>query len=270
VAGPCQHRLFLKVRPLDSVNYGTYDAGHMKKWALSIGILFLVIVSIPWSTLGHSDHYSAKDKPSILGKWDSVIRSNGSGLTLEFLSDGTFRENADFEKEGRYALKDDRLTTYVWDGKESREKQRVFDFRRDGDTITMKESDGTVEIQMKRVCKGGSAPADILGEWFSPNYPGAIPVFPADVPLRFPVFVEFTREKKIFFRSTPTKSMRGEYEVSDGTLLLKLPSESPLKSKPHVSSEQTDIRVSTKGPEVPFRRVTGPECATPLEASKQP
>jgi hypothetical protein len=242
----------------------------MKKRTLSIGILFSVIVSIPWSTLGLSDHYSDKDKYSILGKWDSVIRTNGSGLTLEFLSDGTFRENADFEKEGRYALKDDRLTTYVWDSKESREKQRVFDLRLNGDNIAMKESNGAVEIQMERVCKGSSAPADILGEWFSPNYPGAVPVFPADIPVRFPVFVEFTREMKIFFRSTPTNPKRGEYEFSDGTLLLKLPSESPLKSKPHVSSEQTDLRISAKGPEVPFRRVTGAECAGQLEPSKQP
>jgi len=192
----------------------------MKKWTSSIGILFFVIVSIPCSTLGHSDYYSDKDKHSIVGKWDSVIRTNGSGLTLEFLSDGTFRENADFEKEGRYALKDDQLTTYVWDSKENREKQRVFDLRLNRDNIAMKESNGAVEIQMERVCKGSSAPADILGEWFSPNYPGAIPVFPADMPLRFPVFVEFTREKKIFFRSTPTKSTQGQYEFSGGALLL--------------------------------------------------
>jgi hypothetical protein len=232
----------------------------MKKWTLSISILFLGTVSIAWSTLGYSSLYSNRNDHSILGKWDSRIRSNGSGVTLEFFTDGTVQENTDFEKEGRYALKDNRLTTFIWDAKESREKQRVFDLRLDGDHITIKESNGAAEIQMERVCKDGSAPADILGEWFSPNYPGAIPVFPADMPLRFPVFVEFTREKKIFFRSTPTKSTQGRYEFSGGALLLKLPSEPPLKSKPHVSAEQTDIRISTKGPEIPFRWVTGSEC----------
>jgi hypothetical protein len=242
----------------------------MKKGTLSVGILFLVTVLIPWSALSRPAHYSDKDKHSILGKWDSIIRSRGSGFTFEFLSDGTFRENVDFEIEGRYALKNGRLTIYMWDGKESREKEQVFDLRLDADNIAMKESSGTVEIQMKRACKGGSATADILGEWYSPNYPGAIPVFPADTPLRFPVFVEFTREKKIFFRSVPTKSTRGQYEFSDGTLLLKLPSELPLKSKPHVSSGQADIRITTKGPNVPFRRVTGSECADQLEPYNQP
>jgi len=242
----------------------------MKNWVSCMRILILVILSIISSTHGYPDPAADKSKHSILGKWDSRIRSNGSGLTIEFLSDGTFRENADFEKEGRYALKENHLITYTWDVKESREKQRAFDLKLGGDHITMRESDGKAEIHMERVCKGRSALDDILGEWFSPNYPGAIPVFPAEMPLRFPAFVEFTRDKRMFFRSTPVKSTQGQYEFSDGALVLKLPSEPPLKSKPHVSSDQTDIRIATKGPEIPFRRVTGSDCVAQLEPSKQP
>lgn len=242
----------------------------MKKWVSSMRIPFLVILSIVSSTHGFPDHAADKNKHSILGKWDSQIRSNGSGLTLEFLSDGTFRDDSDFEKEGRYALKDKRLITYTWDFKERREKQRAFDLTLSGDNITMKESNGAAEIQMERVCKSGSGLDDILGEWFSPNYPGAVPVFPAEMPLRFPAFVEFTRDKRVFFRSTPVKSTRGQYEFSDGALVLNLPSEPPLKSKPHVSSDQADIRIATKGLEIPFRRVTGSECAAQLQPSKQP
>jgi hypothetical protein len=242
----------------------------MENWVSSMRLPFLVILSIVSSIRGYPDPASDKNIHSILGKWDSRIRSNGSGLTLEFLSDGTFKENADFEKEGRYALKDNYLTTYTWENKESREKQRAFDFTLGGDHITMKESNGIAEIHMERVCKSGSAPNDILGEWFSPNYPGAIRVFPAEMPLRFPAFVEFTRDKRVFFRSSPVKSTQGQYEFSEGTLVLKLPSEPPLKSKPHVSSDQTDIRIATTGPEIPFRRVTGSECAAHLEPSKQP
>jgi hypothetical protein len=231
----------------------------MKKWTLPISILFLVTVSTAWSTLGHPSRYSSENNHSILGKWDSRIRLNGSGVTLEFFSDGTVRENADFEKEGRYTLKDNRLTTFIWDKKENREKQRIFDLRLDGDHITIKESNGAAEIQMERVCKDGSAPADIIGEWLSSNYPDAVPVFPMEAPLRFPVFIEFTHDK-VFFRSTPIKSTQGQYEFSGGSLLLKLPNEPELKSKQRVTSEQTDIRISTKGPEIPFRRVTGSNC----------
>ncbi len=234
-------------------------------------IPFLVILSIVSSSHCFPSHTADKNKHSILGKWDSRIRSNSSGLTLEFLSDGTFREDANVEKEGRYALKDNRLTTYTWDVKESREKQRAFDITLSGDNITMKESNGTAEIHMDRVCKSGSALGEILGEWFSPNYPGAVPVFPAEMPLRFPAFVEFTRDKRVFLRSTPVRSTQGQYEYSaDGALVLNLPNEPPLKSKPHVSSDQSDIRISTKGPEIPFRRVTGSECAAQLNPSKQP
>jgi hypothetical protein len=89
----------------------------------------LLTVSIAWSTLGHANRYPDKNSHSIVGKWDSRIRSNGSGITLEFFSDGTVQEISDFEKERRYALKDNRLTTFVWDAKENREKQRVFDPR---------------------------------------------------------------------------------------------------------------------------------------------
>ena len=230
-------------------------------------MVILSTVSATHSFLGHA---ADKIKHSILGKWDSRIRFNGSGLTLEFLSDGTFREDANFEREGRYALKDTHLTTYTWDVKESREKQRAFDLVLSGDSITMKESNGTAEIHMDRVCKSASAIDDILGEWFSPNYPGAVPVFPAEMPLRFPAFVEFTRDKRVFFRSTPMKSTQGQYEFSDGALVLNLPSEAPLKSKPHMSSDQADIRIATKGPEIPFRRVTCSECAVQLKPSKQP
>ena len=254
---------------LDSVHSGTYDSGQMKSWILSIGVLVLVTVSMAWSTLVYASSYSTKDAHSIVGKWVSQIRSNGFGITLEFFSDGTVRENSDFEKEGHYALKDNRFTTFMWDTKENREKQRIFDLRLDGDHITIKESNGAPEIQLERVCKGGSVPTDIIGEWFSSNYPGAIPVFPMETPLRFPVFVEFTHNK-LFFRSTPIKSTQGKYEFSDGSLLLTFPDEPPFKSKPRVSSEQTDIRISIKGPEIPFRRVTGSGCAAQLEPTKEP
>jgi hypothetical protein len=255
-------------RTLDSIRFGNYDSGHMTKCNSSSRVLVLLIVSVACSTLARASSYPDKNTHSIVGKWDSRVRSNGSGVTLEFFSDGTVRENSDLEREGRYALKDNLLTTFVWDAKENREKQRVFDLRLDADHITIKESNGAAEIQMERVCKGGLA-SDIIGEWFSSNYPGAIPVFPMELPHRFPVFVEFTHDK-IFFRSTAIKSMQGQYEFSGGTLLLKLPNEPPFKSKPRVSSEQTDIRISAKGPEIPFRRVAGSECAAQLEPTKEP
>lgn len=58
----------------------------------------------------------------IIGKWDSRIRSNGAGITLEFLTDGTITEASDFEIAGRYALKNGGLTTYIWNNKDNHEK----------------------------------------------------------------------------------------------------------------------------------------------------
>ena len=231
----------------------------MCKRALCMRI-FIIILAIVFSTPVSA--LLSSDKNGILGKWDSRIRSKDSGLTLQFFTDGTVKENFDFENAGRYALKDDHLTTYLWDAKEGREKQRVFDLMLHGDNITIKESTGGPEIHMERVCKGGSAVNDILGEWLSPNYPGATRVIPLESPLHFPVFVEFTKDKKIFFRSTPVKITEGRYELSDGVLLLRFPNEPPMKTKIRVSPEQTDIRISAQGPEIPFRRVTGSECAT--------
>ena len=126
----------------------------------------------------------------------------------------------------------------------------------------MKESDRRPAIDMERVCKSSSSTNDLLGEWFSPNYPGAMPVFPVATPLQFPTFVEFTTDRKLFFRSTPLKSTQGQYEFSNGVLIVRFPGEPPLKSKPHITSDQTDMRVSQKGPEIPFRRVTGSNCAS--------
>ncbi len=229
-------------------------------------VITLSVLLLSWVCPGHT---SGQNKHSILGKWDSRIRSNGSGITLEFFSNGTFKQNSDFEKAGRYALKGNRLTTYTWDGKERREKQRVFELRPDSNRMTLKESNTTVEIHMERVCASGSAPDDILGEWFSPNYPGAVHVFPMEMPVRFPAFVEFTKDKRVFFRSTAVKSRQGEYEFVDGLLVLRSLSEPPLKSKPHVSSDQIDIRITTKGPEIPFRRVPGSDCAAWVEQGKQ-
>ena len=231
---------------------------------------FLVILPMALSTYTPAHSPSDKNKHGILGKWDSKIRSNDAGLTLEFSSGGTVKENTDFEKAGRYALKDNRLTTYVPDAKEGREKQREFDLSLDGDNITMKESTGGPEIHMERVCKGGSVTNEILGEWFSPNYPGAVRAFPAEQPLRFPAFVEFTKDKKMFFRSTPVKTVQGQYEFSDGVLVLTFPNEPAEKTKVSISPDQTDIRITTKGPEIPFRRVVGSDCGAQVKPVNNP
>jgi hypothetical protein len=231
---------------------------------------FLVILPMTLSTYTPAHGPSNKNEHGILGKWDSKIRSNDSGLTLEFSSDGTVKENSDFEKAGRYALKDNRLTTYILDAKEGRQNQREFDMALDGDNITMKESTGRAEIHMGRVCKGDPAINGILGEWFSPNYPGAVRAFPAELPLRFPAFVEFTKEKKLFFRSTPLKIVQGQYEFSDGVLVLTFPSEPPAMTKVRITPDQTDMRITTKGPEIPFRRVTGSDCGAQVKPVNNP
>jgi Family of unknown function (DUF5640) len=162
---------------LDSTGSQIYDSTPMCNLKRYIGA-FLVILPMALSTYTPAHGPSDKNEHAILGKWDSKIRSNDSGLTLEFSSDGTVKENSDFEKAGRYALKDNRLTTYVPDAKEGREKQREFDLSLDGDNITMKESTVGAEIHMERVCKGDPAINGILGEWYSQNYPGAIRAFP--------------------------------------------------------------------------------------------
>ena len=232
--------------------------------------VFLVILPMTLSTYTPTHGNSDKNEHGILGKWDSRIRSNDSGLTLQFFPDGTVKENSDLEKAGRYSLKDNRLTTYSLDAKEGREKQRVFELALDGDNITMTESAGGPEIHMERVCKGAPAINGILGEWYSANYPGAIRALSAELPLRFPAFVEFTKDKKIFFRSTPAKTVQARYEFSDGLLVLTFPNEPPAKTKLRISPDQTDIRITTKGPEIPFRRVTGSDCGAQVKPVNNP
>jgi hypothetical protein len=144
-----------------------------------------------------------KNTPSIVGKWDSKIRSGDSDLIVEFFADGSFKQHSVVEREGHYSLKDNKLTTYVWDNKEKKEQKRIFDLTLDGDQIAMKDADSSAEIRMNRTCKAGPNQAGIIGEWFSTNYPGAIRAIPLEAPLRFPAFVEFTKDKKIFFRSLP-------------------------------------------------------------------
>jgi hypothetical protein len=231
---------------------------------------FLALVLIIPSTYPSAHFPPDKNEHGILGKWDSRIRSKDSGFTLQFFPDGTVKENSDLENAGRYSLKDNRLTTYVLDAKDGSEKQRAFDLALDGDNITMKESTGGPEIHMERVCKGGSAVNDIVGEWYSPNYPGAIRAFPLEQPLHFPAFVEFTKDKKIFFRSTPLKITQGQYQLSDGVLVLTFPNEPPFKTKVRISPDQTDIRISKQGPEIPFRRVTGSDCVAQINPVNQP
>jgi hypothetical protein len=246
--------------PLTAPVHQIYDSPAVRKRARYIAI-FVIILPIVLLTRASALFPLDESQLRILGKWDSRVRSKDSGITLQFFADGTVRENSDLESAGRYRLKDNHLTTYMLDAKGG-EKQKVFDLTLEGDNITIKESTGGPEIHMERLCKGGSAVNDILGEWLSPNYPGATRVFPLEPPLHFPVFVEFTKDKKIFTRSTPAKITEGRYEISDGVLLLKFPNEPPMRTKVRIRPEQTDIRITSQGPEVPFRRVTASECAT--------
>src|ERR1700691_4357720 len=254
---------------LDSTSSQIYDSTAMRNLNRYMGAL-LVILSMALSTYTPAHGPSDKNEHGILGKWDSRIRSKDSGLTLQFFPDGTVKENSDLEKAGRYSLKDNRLTTCVLDAQAGREEQREFDLSLDGDNITMKESTGAPEIHMERICKRASATNEILGEWFSPNYPGAVRAFPAELPLRFPAFVEFTKEKKLFFRSTPLKTVQGQYEFSDGVLVLTFPNEPPAKPKELITPKQRDIQITTKGPEIPFRRVVGSDCGAQVKPVNNP
>jgi hypothetical protein len=211
-----------------------------------------------------------KNTPSIVGKWDSKIRSGDSDLIVEFFADGSFKQHSVVEREGHYSLKDNKLTTYVWDNKEKKEQKRIFDLTLDGNQIAMKDLDSSAEIRMNRTCKAGPTQAGIVGEWFSTNYPGAIHVIPLEAPLRFPAFVEFTKDKKIFFRSLPIRSRQGQFEYSSGMLVLRFPGEDPLRSKTRVSSDQTDLKLTKNGPEIPFRQVLGSDCGTPYVVDTGP
>jgi len=210
-----------------------------------------------------------KTKQNIVGKWDSRIRSNDSSLVVEFSADGSFKQHSVLEKEGRYSIKDNQLTTYVWDDRAKQDKKRIFDVTLDADQLTMKDPNASEEIRLDRTCKIGGQ-AELAGEWFSANYPGAIRAIPLKAPLRFPAFVEFTKDKKLFFRSIPIRSRSGQYEYSGGVLVLKISGDDPLQTKPHVSSDQIDLKLAKNGPEIPFRRVLGSDCGIPYDVNVGP
>jgi hypothetical protein len=179
----------------------------------------------------------AHREESIVGKWDSMIRGgDGLGITFEFLPDGSFTQTSDYERTARYKLEGSRLSIKVWNSRDSREDQQVFELRFEANELIERDLNGGREIRMKPVGSGGKpAENSLVGEWFSENYPGATSVVPLNLPLRFPAFVEFTKNGQVYFRG-PLKSKSGHYEFSNSRLTTTLEGAGSFERKVHLSS----------------------------------
>lgn len=187
--------------------------------------------------------------------------ADGSGQTLQFSSDGSVAEFWDYEGQGSYRLKGSQLS--ISTGREQRQKKRLFETVLNGKHLTLKESQDE-EIRLTQVCKGDEVGVGVgvgvVREWYSDNFPGVVPVI-ALVPLQSPVFVEFTKDGDVYFRSAPIKSTKGSYEFSGKKVLLKRDGVAPLELKPRISSKKLDIRIfGDSTPELPFRRIENSEC----------
>jgi hypothetical protein len=205
---------------------------------------------------------SASDKSKeLIGRWDAMIRlADGSGQTLQFSGDGSVAEFWDYERQGSYRLKGSQLSISTWNEKEQRQNKRLFETVQNGKQLTLRESQGE-EIRLTQVCKGNEVGVGVVREWYSDNFPGAVPVIALTVPLQSPVFVEFTKDGDVYFRSAPIKSTKGRYEFSGKKAILKRDGAAPLELKPRISSKKLDIRIfgeSTQ--ELPFRRIENSEC----------
>jgi hypothetical protein len=194
----------------------------------------------------------------LIGRWDAMIRlADGKGQTLQFSSDGSVTEYWDYERQGSYRLKGTQLSISTG---EQRHEKRLFETIQDGKQLTLKDSQGQ-EIKLTQVCKGDEVGAGVVREWYSDNFPGAIPVITLTVPLQSPVFVEFTKDGDVYFRSAPIKSTKGSYELLQRKLILKWVGAAPVELKPRVSTMKLDIRIfGDSTPELPFRRIERSEC----------
>jgi hypothetical protein len=221
-------------------------------------VLLLALLLTPLLVPLHARSREAHQKrESIVGKWSSMIRErDGSGITFEFRADGSFTQTFDYERVARYKLKDNRLSIRAWNSKDSREDEQIFALGFEANELVAKDQNGGMEVRMKPV-EGGRMVAEnnLLGEWFSQNYPGVTPVVPLDLPLRFPAFVEFTKSGQVYFRGS-LRSKSGHYEFSKNVLTTTLDGEASLERKVHVTSNRLDMPIDKSRVLIPFRRVS--------------
>jgi hypothetical protein len=222
-----------------------------------VRIVLLVLAVI---LVGTATQTSGSDRSKeLVGRWDSMIRlADGKGQTLQFSSDGSVAEFWDYEVQGSYRLKGGQLSISTW--KEQRQKKRLFETVLNGKQLTLRESQGE-EIRLTQVCKGDEMGVGVVREWYSENFPGAVPVIALTVPLQSPVFVEFAKDGDVYFRSAPIKSTKGSYEFSGKKVILKRDGAGPLELKPRIISGRLDIRIFGENtPEIFFRRIESSQC----------
>jgi hypothetical protein len=222
--------------------------------------LFVLGVLLAGTTAQSRDSGGDSSK-ELIGRWDALIRlGDGKGQTLQFSGDGSVAESWDYERRGSYHLKGSRLSISTWSEKEKRQRERLFETVPNGKQLTLREAQGE-EITLTQVCKGDEVGAGVVREWYSDNFPGVIPVVTLTVPLQAPVFVEFTKDGNVYFRSAPIKSAKSSYEFQGKKLILKRDGAAPLELRPRISSKRLDIRILGDGtPELPFRRIESSEC----------
>ncbi len=220
----------------------------------------MVLVALIVGTAAQTRDSGNETSKQLVGRWDSMIRlADGKGQTLQFSSDGLFAELWDYERQGTYRLKGSQLSISTWSDKEQRQTKRSFETQQSGQQLTLKDAQGE-EIRLTSVCKGATG-IGVVREWFSENFPGALPIIRLETPLRFPVFVEFTKGGDVYFRSIPINSTKGSYELSGKKLLLKRDGTASLELKPRITPKRLDIRIfGDSSPEVFFRRIESPQC----------
>jgi len=224
-------------------------------------LVLLALGVVLAGTAAQSRDSGSDTSKELIGRWDTMIRlADGKGQTLQFSGDGSVAEFWDYERQGSYRLKGSQLSISTWSGKEHRQEKRLFETVQNGKQLILRESRGE-EIRLTQVCKGDEVGVGVVREWYSDNFPGAVPVIALTVPLQSPVFVEFTKDGDVYFRSAPIKSTKGSYEFSGKKLILKRDGAAPLELKPRTSPKKLDIRIfGDSTPELPFRRIENSEC----------
>jgi len=198
----------------------------------------------------------------IIGMWSSLIRlPDGKGYTLVFKTDGTFEQLLDFQTVGRWETKGKQLVVHTWDRERSRDKKQAFEMDLQANSLVLKEAAGGGEIRMARTHEADSIRDGLMGEWYSENYPGGVPVVPLGLPLRTPAFVEFGREHRLSFRSNPVAIRRGRYEFVGKELVIMREGEPPLRCKPRFPDDQLRMPITARGPEFAFKHVVTSENA---------
>jgi hypothetical protein len=184
---------------------------------------------------------AAADENALVGKWESVGRSEGGlGATLQLNADGSLASAIGAMVDYTYSIDRGKLKTVFVDPETGKTKVTKNAIRFEGDDLIEKNGGGPrQDLRMTR-----QTPADtgnpILGTWKYPHSSGAT------------AFVTFTRDGREILR-IPLKVDGGSWVAVDNRLTLRVGGKEPVTVTYHIDGGMLTTVKDAK--EFRYRRV---------------